>query len=168
MKLKKLAGLILLLCNTPAWAIEPFVVKDIRVEGIQRTEAGTVFSYLPVKVGDTLDEEKATEAIKALYATGFFKDVKLKSENGVLIVEVDERPAIAQISINGAKEFEKDKLIEGLKQAGISESRIFVHLGMLFNPAIRSWNFPSGLALDTNIRVKASAISLPFGSRCSK
>ncbi len=104
---------------------DSFIVKDIRVEGIQRTEAGTVFSYLPVKVGDTLDEEKATEAIKALYATGFFKDVKLKSENGVLIVEVEERPAIAQISINGAKEFEKDKLLEGLKQAGISESRIF-------------------------------------------
>jgi outer membrane protein insertion porin family len=108
-----------------SWASDSFIVKDIRVEGIQRTEAGTVFSYLPVKVGDTLDEEKATEAIKALYATGFFKDVKLKSENGVLIVEVDERPAIAQISINGAKEFEKDKLLEGLKQAGISESRIF-------------------------------------------
>lgn len=108
-----------------SWASDSFIVKDIRIEGIQRTEAGTVFSYLPVKVGDTLDEAKATEAIKALYATGFFKDVKLKSENGVLIVEVDERPAIAQISINGAKEFEKDKLIEGLKQAGISESRIF-------------------------------------------
>ncbi|SFD99250.1 outer membrane protein assembly factor BamA [Nitrosomonas sp. Nm166] len=108
-----------------SWAVEPFVVKDIRVEGIQRTEAGTVFSYLPVKVGDTLDEEKATEAIKVLYATGFFKDVRLKSENDILVVEVDERPAIAEISINGAKEFEKSKLIEGLKQAGISESRIF-------------------------------------------
>ncbi len=107
------------------WASDSFIVKDIRVEGIQRTEAGTVFSYLPVKVGDTLDEEKATEAIKALYATGFFKDVRLKSENGILIVELDERPAIAEISINGAKEFEKDKLLEGLKQAGMSESRIF-------------------------------------------
>src|SRR5262247_3470574 len=104
--------------QAPQAAFKPFVVKDIRVEGIQRTEAGTVFSYLPVKVGDTLDEAKATEAIKALYATGFFKDVRLKSENGILIVEVDERPAIAQISINGAKEFEKDKLLEGLKQAG--------------------------------------------------
>lgn len=108
-----------------SWASEPFVVKDIRVEGIQRTEAGTVFSYLPIKVGDLFDEEKATESIKALYATGFFKDVRIKSENGILIVEVDERPAIAEITINGAKEFEKDKLLEGLKQAGISESRIF-------------------------------------------
>jgi outer membrane protein insertion porin family len=119
------AALVSFFFAASSWASDSFIVKDIRVEGIQRTEAGTVFSYLPVKVGDTLDEEKATEAIKALYATGFFKDVKLKSENGVLIVEVLERPAIAQISINGAKEFEKDKLIDGLKQAGISESRIF-------------------------------------------
>lgn len=125
MKFRYLVALVGFFYAFSSWASDSFIVKDIRVEGIQRTEAGTVFSYLPVKVGDTLDEEKATEAIKALYATGFFKDVKLKSENGVLIVEVDERPAIAQISINGAKEFEKDKLLEGLKQAGISESRIF-------------------------------------------
>lgn len=125
MKFRYLVALACFFYASSSWASDSFIVKDIRVEGIQRTEAGTVFSYLPIKVGDTLDEEKATEAIKALYATGFFKDVKLKSENGVLIVEVDERPAIAQISINGAKEFEKDKLIEGLKQAGISESRIF-------------------------------------------
>jgi len=125
MKFRYLVALVSFFYAFSSWASDSFIVKDIRVEGIQRTDAGTVFSYLPVKVGDTLDEAKATEAIKALYATGFFKDVKLKSENGVLIVEVDERPAIAQISINGAKEFEKDKLIEGLKQAGISESRIF-------------------------------------------
>jgi len=125
MKFRFLVALVSFFYAFSSWASDSFIVKDIRVEGIQRTEAGTVFSYLPVKVGDTLDEEKATAAIKALYATGFFKDVKLKSENGVLIVEVDERPAIAQISINGAKEFEKDKLLEGLKQAGISESRIF-------------------------------------------
>jgi len=125
MKFRHFVALVSFFYAFSSWASDSFIVKDIRIEGIQRTEAGTVFSYLPVKVGDTLDEEKATEAIKALYATGFFKDVKLKSENGVLIVQVDERPAIAQISINGAKEFEKDKLIEGLKQAGISESRIF-------------------------------------------
>ena len=84
---KKLAGMILLLCVTPgffspAWAIQPFTVKDIRVEGIQRTEAGSVFSYLPVKVGDTLDDPQAAAAIRALYATGFFKDVQLKVDRG--------------------------------------------------------------------------------------
>ncbi|SEF48223.1 outer membrane protein assembly factor BamA [Nitrosomonas ureae] len=125
MKFRYFVALIALFCAFPSWASESFIVEDIRVEGIQRTEAGTVFSYLPIKVGEVLDAEKATEAIKALYATGFFKDVKLKNENNILIVEVIERPAIAQISINGAKEFEKDKLLEGLKQAGISESRIF-------------------------------------------
>lgn len=125
MKFRYFVALIALFCAFSSWASESFIVEDIRVEGIQRTEAGTVFSYLPIKVGEVLDAEKATEAIKALYATGFFKDVKLKNENNILIVEVVERPAIAQISINGAKEFEKDKLLEGLKQAGISESRIF-------------------------------------------
>mgnify|MGYP003340823119 CR=1 FL=1 len=68
-----------------------------RVEGIQRTEAGTVFGYLPVKVGETMTDEKAAAAIRALYATGFFKDVTLETEDGVLIVTVQERPAIAQI-----------------------------------------------------------------------
>lgn len=108
-----------------SWASDSFVVKDIRVEGLQRTEAGTVFGYLPLKVGDVLTEEKTNEAIKSLYGTGFFTDVRLKAENGILVIEVNERPAIAEIAINGAKEFEKDKLLEGLKQAGISESRIF-------------------------------------------
>ncbi|ALQ50541.1 outer membrane protein assembly factor BamA [Nitrosomonas ureae] len=125
MRFQYFVALIAFFYVFPSWASESFIVEDIRVEGIQRTEAGTVFSYLPIKVGEVLDAEKATEAIKALYATGFFKDVKLKNENNILIVEVIERPAIAQISINGAKEFEKDKLLEGLKQAGISESRIF-------------------------------------------
>ena len=125
MKVKYLVALVSVCCASISWAREPFVVKDIRVEGIQRTEAGTVFSYLPVKVGDTLDDEKAAAAIKALYATGFFKDVRLESDNGVLLVVVEERPAIAQISIVGSKEFEKDKLKEGLKQAGLAESRIF-------------------------------------------
>ena len=83
--------LALALLAAQAHAFEPFQVKDIRVEGIQRTEAGTVFSYLPVKVGETLTADKASEAIKALYATGFFKDVRLETINDVLIVTVEER-----------------------------------------------------------------------------
>ena len=101
------------------------IVKDIRVEGIQRTEAGTVFSYLPIKVGDSLTKQKATDAIKALYSTGFFKDVRLESEDGVLLVIVQERPAIAEISIVGISEFEPDKLKTGLRQSGLAVSRIF-------------------------------------------
>ena len=125
MNLKTLAGMIFLLCTFPAWAIEPFTVKDIRVEGIQRTEAGTVFSYLPIKVGDTMDDQQAAAAIHALYATGFFKDVKLKADHGVLIVQVRERPSIASIEINGAKDFPKDQLKESMKFAGLAEARIF-------------------------------------------
>ncbi|MGH8667549.1 MAG: outer membrane protein assembly factor BamA [Burkholderiales bacterium] len=106
-------------------ALEPFVVKDIRVEGIQRTEAGTIFSYLPIKVGETLTEEKAAAAIRALYATGFFRDVVLEAENGVLIVTVLERPSIAQVDFTGVREFEPDQLKTGLKQVGLAEGRIF-------------------------------------------
>ena len=80
-----------------AQSFEPFTVRDIRVEGLQRTEPGTVFSYLPVKVGETLDPQKAQAALRALYATGFFSDVRLEHENDVLVVFVQERPAIAQI-----------------------------------------------------------------------
>ncbi len=106
-------------------AIEPFTVKDIRVEGIQRTEAGTVFSYLPVRVGETFDDAKSTTAIKSLYATGFFKDVQIEVQDGVLIVLLEERPSIAGVEFTGTKEFEKDNLIKALKDIGVGESRIF-------------------------------------------
>ncbi|CAH1386846.1 outer membrane protein assembly factor BamA [Candidatus Nitrotoga sp. M5] len=125
MKLKHLAGLIPLLYATSAIAIEPFEVKDIRVEGIQRTEAGTVFSYLPVRVGDKLNEEDAAAAIRALFSTGFFKDVRLEMQQGVLIVVVRERPSIASIEINGVKDFPKDTLSENLKMVGLADGRIF-------------------------------------------
>ncbi|HUW50178.1 MAG TPA: outer membrane protein assembly factor BamA [Sulfuricella sp.] len=125
MKLKLLPMLLMSLYGASAWAIQPFVIKDIRVEGIQRTEAGTVFSYMPVKVGEKLDDEKAAAAIKALYGTGFFKDVRLEVENDVLIVMVQERPAISQIDFVGLKEFDKKQLVDGLKQIGLAEGRIF-------------------------------------------
>ncbi|HEU4709749.1 MAG TPA: outer membrane protein assembly factor BamA [Methylophilaceae bacterium] len=117
--------LLLCLYTTSAFAFEPFVVKDIRVEGIQRTEAGTVFNYLPVKVGETMTEEKATQAIKALYGTGFFKDVRIEAEGNVLVITLQERPAIANISFSGNKSFPSDKMKEGLKQIGLSEGLIF-------------------------------------------
>ena len=122
---KLLSALLATLFSAAAFAIQPFVIKDIRVEGAQRTEAGTVFSYLPVKVGESMDDDKAAAAIKALYATGFYSDVRLEVENDVLIVFLVERPAISQIDINGAKEFTKDNLKDGLKTAGISEAKIF-------------------------------------------
>jgi outer membrane protein insertion porin family len=120
-----LSALIASCFALPAMAFVPFPVKDIRVEGIQRTEAGTVFSYLPVKVGDTLNNEKAAQSIKALFATGFFKDVRIEVEGNVMVVVVQERPAIAKINFVGLKEFDNDVIIKALKEAGIAEGRIF-------------------------------------------
>ena len=102
-----------------------FVVKDIRVEGLQRTEPGTVFSYLPVKVGETMTEAKAQQALRALFATGFFRDVRLEVENDVLVVLVEERPAIAQVDFVGVKEFDSDTLKRIMRDAGLAEGRTF-------------------------------------------
>src|SRR5688572_13319932 len=121
----RIVALLLLLHALPVMAIEPFVIKDIRIEGIQRTEAGTIFTYLPVKVGDTMTDEKAAQAIRALFATGFFRDVTLERDGDVLVVNVQERPSVAQIDFTGAKEFNKEQLVAGLRQIGLSEGRIF-------------------------------------------
>ena len=108
-----------------AQSFQPFTVRDIRVEGLQRTEPGTVFSYLPVKVGEAMTEEKAQAALRALYATGFFKDVRLEMDNDVLVVFVEERPAIAQIDFSGMKEFEPETVRKVLREIGMAEGRIF-------------------------------------------
>ena len=125
MKKTLLSVLIASVFSAPVLAFEPFTVKDIRVEGIQRTEAGTVFGYLPVKVGETLNDEKSAQAIKSLFATGFFKDVRIEVEKDVMVVVVQERPAIATINFVGLKEFDKDVIIKALKETGIAEGRIF-------------------------------------------
>jgi len=103
----------------------PFTVKDIRVEGLQRTEPGTVFSYLPVKVGETMTAERARAALRALYATGFFQDVRLEVEGDVLVVFVRERPAIAQVDFSGMKEFDAETVRKVLRDLGLAEGRIF-------------------------------------------
>jgi len=121
---KLIASAAFAFCAGQAVAVEPFTVKDIRVEGIQRTEAGTVFSYLPVRVGDTFNDEKAAAAIKALYATGFFKDVRVEADGNVLVILVEERPAIASVDFTGTKEFDKTQLTKSLKDLGLGESRI--------------------------------------------
>ncbi len=124
-KPRLISALVFALFNQHALALEPFVVKDIRVEGLQRTEPGTIFNYLPVEVGDVMNDQKATRAIKSLYGTGFFKDVRIESEGDVLLVTVQERSAIAKIEFSGNRSFPSDKMLEGLKQIGISEGLIF-------------------------------------------
>jgi outer membrane protein insertion porin family len=122
------AQLLLILAvmfSVNAHAADSFVVKDIRVEGLQRVEPGTVFSYLPVQVGDTFNEEKSTEAIKALYSTGFFRDVQIQAQGNVLIVIVEERPTISRIEFTGMKEFDPDLVRKSLKAVGVAEARFY-------------------------------------------
>ena len=108
-----------------AYAADSFVVKDIRVEGLQRVEPGTVFSYLPVQVGETFTDEKGAEAIKALYSTGFFRDVQIQAQGDVLIVIVDERPTISRIEFTGMKEFDQEIVRKSLKSVGVAEARFY-------------------------------------------
>src|SRR3546814_703102 len=106
-------------------AFSPFVVRDIRVEGIQRVDPGTIFSYLPVKVGETFTQEEASQAIQKLYGSGFFSDVKIDSENGVLVVSVKERPTIAAVTFNGMREFDAKEITKALSQVGFGQGRVF-------------------------------------------
>jgi outer membrane protein insertion porin family len=108
-----------------SYAADTFVIKDIRIEGLQRVEPGTVFSYLPVQVGDTFTEEKGAEAIKALYSTGFFRDVQIQAQGNVLIVIVEERPTISRIEFTGMKEFDQEVVRKSLKAVGVAEARFY-------------------------------------------
>jgi len=108
-----------------AQAADPFVIKDIRIEGLQRVEPGTVFSYLPVQVGDSFTGEKSAEAIKALYSTGFFRDVQIQAQGNVLIVIVEERPTISRIEFTGMKEFDQEIVRKSLKAVGVAEARFY-------------------------------------------
>src|SRR5258708_1348599 len=112
------------------WAFAPFTVRDIQVEGVQRTEAGTIFSYLPIKVGERIDDQKVAEAVKALYATGFFRDVRIEAQGDVLVVIVQERPTISSLTFVGNKEFDTDTIKKALKDVGIAEALIFDRAGL--------------------------------------
>jgi outer membrane protein insertion porin family len=125
MKQRLFAALAGMLIAHAAAAADPFVIRDIRVEGIQRIEPGTVFGYLPVKVGDTMTDERAAETIRALFATGFFKDVRVEREGNMLVVSVEERPAIAALDFTGMKEFQSDEVKKALRDQGIAEGRTF-------------------------------------------
>ena len=112
-----------LMASMPAWAVDPFTVRDIRVEGLQRIEAGTVFASLPLRVGDQYSDEKGAAAIRALFALGLFKDIRLETQGDVLVVVVEERPSVAMVEFIGLKEFDKDVLIKALRDVGLAEGR---------------------------------------------
>ncbi|WP_147651547.1 outer membrane protein assembly factor BamA [Vulcaniibacterium gelatinicum] len=121
---------------------EPFTVTDIRVEGLQRISAGTVFTYLPIERGDTVDSARAAEAIRALYRTGFFEDVRLDRQDGILVVTVVERPAINKLTLTGNKDIKTDQLLKGLKDIGLAEGETFDRLSLdrVTNELTRQYN----------------------------
>ncbi|CAN7405041.1 outer membrane protein assembly factor BamA [Variovorax sp. LjRoot290] len=111
------------LAATAAWAVEPFTVRDIRVEGLQRVEPGTIFASLPLRVGDTYSDERGTAAIRALFDLGLFKDVRIDVSGNVLVVIVEERPTIADVDFVGTKEFDKAALQKALREVGLADGR---------------------------------------------
>jgi outer membrane protein insertion porin family len=100
---------VLSFLTTPGFASE-FRISDIRVEGLQRISAGTVFNYLPVQVGDVTTDQVTATIIRTLYGTGFFKDVKVERDGTVLVITVQERRAIAEINISGNKDIKTEDL----------------------------------------------------------
>lgn len=123
---RRLIQLVLgmLLCSS-AYAFEPFEVQDIRIEGLQRIAPGTVFNYLPVKVGDRFTQLESERAIRSLFKSGYFRNIRLQRQGGVLVVELVERPAIASIKIQGNEDIETEPLLDSLKDVGLAEGSVF-------------------------------------------
>jgi len=109
---------------------QPFTVSDIRVDGLQRISAGTVYTYLPVEKGDLLDRNRSNEAIRALFKTGFFSDIKFERQGDILVIAVVERPAINTIKLEGNKELKTEDLMKGLKGIGLSEGETYNPLNL--------------------------------------
>ncbi|MFM6985353.1 MAG: outer membrane protein assembly factor BamA [Hydrogenophaga sp.] len=112
-----------ILSALPAWAVEPFQLRDIRIEGLQRVEPGTVFASLPFRIGDQYSDDKGSGAIRALFALGLFTDVRLQINGDVLVVIVEERPGVADVSFSGIKEFDAEVLRKALRDVGLAEGR---------------------------------------------
>jgi outer membrane protein insertion porin family len=125
--LKKLLNIVLLsLIISTSYAAQEFVIEDIRVEGLQRITPGTVFNYLPMRVGDTFDDSRSSEAVRALFKTGLFDDVRLERDGNILVFLIKERPAIGSITMTGNEDIKTDDLLENLKQFGFAEGRVFI------------------------------------------
>ncbi len=125
-----LASALALAPMARAQSFQPFQVQDIRIDGLQRISAGTVFTYLPIERGDTLNSSEASDAIRALFKTGFFSDVRLDRQGNILVVTVQERPAINKLTITGNKDVKTDELMKGLKQIGLTEGETFDRLSL--------------------------------------
>lgn len=125
-----------------AQTIDAFTVSDIRVEGLQRISAGTVYSYLPVEKGEVMSQSQSAAAIRALYKTGFFTDVKLERQGDILVITVKERPAINSVTMIGNKDIKTEELEKGLKNVGIAEGETYnpVNLDKVTQELSRQYN----------------------------
>jgi outer membrane protein insertion porin family len=129
--MKRIAALILLASlSANAFAFDPFVVSDIRIDGLSRISAGTVYNYLPVNKGDQLTDSAAQRAIRALYQTKFFSNVEFDREGNILVIKVTERPSIAKLTLRGNKDIKSDELKKGLKEIGLTEGETFDRLAL--------------------------------------
>ena len=114
-----------MLSALPAWAVDPFTLRDIRVEGLQRVEPGTVFASLPFRIGDQYSDDKGSTAIRSLFGLGLFSDIRLQINGDVLVVIVEERPTVADVSFSGIKEFDNEVLLKAMRDIGLTEGRPF-------------------------------------------
>ena len=129
--MKRIAALILLASlSANALGFEPFVVSDIRIDGLNRIAAGTVYNYLPISKGDRLTNDEVQRAIRALYQTKFFSDVEMERQGDILVIKVTERPSIAKLTIRGNHDIKTDDLKKGLKSIGLSEGETFDRLAL--------------------------------------
>ncbi len=124
------ASLLFALAAHAQAAVDPFVVQDIRIDGLSRISEGTVFNYLPVERGDRIDQSRVSESIRALYRTGFFDDVELSRQGEILVVTVKERPAIAKLTLTGNKDLKEEDLLKGLSEIGLAEGEVYNRLAV--------------------------------------
>jgi outer membrane protein insertion porin family len=124
-RVRSVSAIVAMTLAAHAWAVDPFTVRDIRIEGLQRVEPGTVFASLPFRIGDEYTDDKGSAAIRALFALGLFKDVRVEVQGNVLVVAVEERPTISEVDFVGTKEFDKDALKKALREIGLTEGRPF-------------------------------------------
>ena len=125
MRLRLLIALLGVLLPLSAALADGFVVRDMRVEGLQRISEGTVFNYLPINIGDTVDEDRIQEAIKALYAQGLFDDIEMRRDGNTLIIAVHERPSIESFEIEGNKDIKTEDLMDSLRNVGLAKGHTF-------------------------------------------
>lgn len=151
-----IALILLLPLASTAHAFEGFTVEDIRVDGANRLEVGTVLNYLPVRVGEQFSGDDARRAVRALYDTGLFRDVALARDGTTLVVEVEERPAISEINLDGDFSIEEEQLLASLEQIGLARGRIFdrsvfARIGQVIRNEMYSRG-KYGMKLETEVR----------------